>query len=45
VSKDSELEDLKKEMQGIKRQLAEQEAERNAQKQKGPPKQTLPSTP
>jgi hypothetical protein len=45
VSKDSELEDLKKEMQGIKRQLAEQEAERNAQKQIGPSKQTLPSTP
>ena len=45
VSKDSELEDLKKEMQEIKRQLAEQEAELNAQKQKGPSKLTLPSTP
>jgi hypothetical protein len=45
VSKDSELQDLKKELQGIKRQLAEQEAERNAQKQKGPSKQTSPSTP
>jgi hypothetical protein len=45
VAKDSELQDLKKELQGIKRQLAEQEAERNAQKQKGPSKQTSPSTP
>lgn len=45
VAKDSELEGVKKELQEIKRQLAEQEAERNAQKQKGLPKQTLPSSP
>lgn len=45
VSRDSELEDVKKELQEIRRQLAEQEAERNAQKQKGPSKQISPSTP
>jgi len=45
VSRDSELDDLKKELQEIKRQLAEQEADRNAQKQKGPSKQISPATP
>jgi hypothetical protein len=35
-TRDRELDDLKKELQDIKRQLAEQEAERNASKQKPP---------
>ena len=40
-----EWDDMRKELQGLKRQLAEQEAERNAQKQKGASKQKPPSTP
>jgi hypothetical protein len=35
-TRESELDELKKELQDIKRQLAEQEAERNASKQKPP---------
>ena len=38
---------MRKELQDIKRQLAEQEAEQNAQKRNGPPKRTrqcLPNT-
>ena len=37
--------DMRKELQGLKRQLAEQEAERNAQKQSGPSKQQTPLIP
>lgn len=44
-TRERELDELKKELQDIKRQLAEQEAERNAQKQKASPKQKPPSTP
>jgi hypothetical protein len=40
-----EWDDMRKEMQDIKRQLAEQEAERNAQKQIGPFKQKTPAIP
>jgi len=36
--RERELDDMKKELQDIKRRLAEQEAERNAQKQNGPSK-------
>lgn len=43
--RERELDDLRKELQDIKRQLAEQEAERNAQKQKGSSKQKPSSTP
>lgn len=44
-TKESDLDELKKELQDIKRQLAEQEAERNASKQKSSSKQKPPSTP
>jgi hypothetical protein len=44
-TRDRELGELRKELEDIKRQLAEQEAERNAQKQKGSSKQKPPSTP
>jgi hypothetical protein len=37
--------EARKELKDIKRQLAEQEAERNAQKQKGSPEQKPSSTP
>ncbi len=37
--------DTRKELQDLKRQLAEQEAERNAQKHNGPSKQKTPLTP
>jgi len=43
--RDRELDDMRKELQDIKRRLAEQEAERNAQKQNGPPKQKTPAIP
>jgi hypothetical protein len=36
---------MRKELQDLKRQLAEQEAERNAQKQHGPSKQKTPVIP
>jgi hypothetical protein len=44
-TRDRELGELRKELEDIKRQLAEQEADRNAQKQKGSSKQKPPSTP
>jgi len=44
-TRDRELDELKKELQDIKRQLAEQEAERNATKQKSSYNQKPPSTP
>jgi hypothetical protein len=44
-TRERELDEMKKELQDIKRQLAEQEAERNAQKQKGSSKQKPPSSP
>jgi len=40
-----EWNDMKKELQDLKRQLAEQEAERNAQKHNGPSKQKTPVIP
>jgi hypothetical protein len=40
-----EWDEMRKEMQGLKRQLAEQEAERNAQKQNRPSKQKTPVIP
>jgi hypothetical protein len=40
-----EWEDMRKELQSLKRQLAELEVERNAQKQNGPSKQKTPMTP
>ena len=43
-TKDSELSELRKELDDIKRQLAEQEAERNAQKQKNSSKKKQPTT-
>lgn len=43
--RDRELDDMRKELQNIKRQLAEQEVELNAQKQKGSSKQKPPVTP
>lgn len=43
--KERELDDMRKELQDIKRQLAEQEAERNAQKQNGPSKKKMPVSP
>jgi hypothetical protein len=36
---------MRKELQDIKRQLAEQEAEQNAQKQNGPSKKNTPVSP
>jgi len=44
-SRDREFDAMKKELRDIKRQLAEQEAERNAQKHIGPFKQNTPATP
>ena len=44
-TRESDLDELKKELQDIKRQLADQEAERNASKQKSSSKQKPPSTP
>ena len=44
-TRDRELDELKKELQDIKRQLAEQEAERNSTKQKSSYNQKPPSTP
>ena len=44
-TRDRELDEVKKELQDIKRQLAEQEAERNATKQKSPSKEKPASTP
>ncbi|MDN5940869.1 MAG: hypothetical protein L0H94_03210 [Nitrospira sp.] len=44
-SKDREFDDMRKELQDIKRQLAEQNAERNAQKKNGPSKQKTPMIP
>ena len=44
-TRDRELDEVKKELQDIKRQLAEQEAERNATKQKSSSNQKSPSTP
>jgi hypothetical protein len=44
-TREQELDELKKELQDIKRQLAEQEAERNPSKQKSSSKQKPPSTP
>jgi hypothetical protein len=44
-TRDRELDELKKELQDIKRQLAEQEAERNTTKQKSSYNQKPPSTP
>ena len=43
--RERELEDMRKELQDIKRQLAVQEAERNAQKQKEAPKQKPSESP
>ena len=43
--KERELDDMRKELQDIKRQLAEQEAERNVQKQNGPSKKKMPLSP
>jgi Skp family chaperone for outer membrane proteins len=43
--KERELDDRRKELQDIKRQLAEQEAERNVQKQNGPSKKKMPVSP
>jgi hypothetical protein len=40
-----EWDDMKRELQSLKRQLAEQEAERNAQKHNGPSKQRTPVIP
>jgi hypothetical protein len=40
-----EWNDMKKELQDLKRQLAEQEAERNSQKHNGPAKQPLSVVP
>jgi len=40
-----ERDDMRKELQDLKRQLAEQETERNAQKQHGPSKQKTLTTP
>jgi len=40
-----EWDDMRKELQDLKRQLAEQEAERNAQKPNGPSKQKTPVVP
>jgi len=39
------LDDMRKELQKIKRQLTEQEAERNAQKQNGLSKKKTPAVP
>lgn len=44
-TRDRELGELRKELEDIKRQLSEQEAERNAQKQKGSSKQKPLSSP
>jgi hypothetical protein len=44
-TRDRELGELRKELEDIKRQLAEQEAERNAQRQKGSSKQKLQPAP
>lgn len=44
-TRERELDEMKKELQDIKRQLAEQEAERNATKQKSSSKQKPASTP
>lgn len=44
-TRERELDEMKKELQDIKRQLAEQEAERNTQKKKGTSKEKPPSTP
>jgi hypothetical protein len=43
--REREWDDMRKELQDIKRQLAEQEAERNAQKQNGPSKKKPPVIP
>jgi hypothetical protein len=43
--KDREFDDMREELQDIKRQLAEQNGERNAQKQNGPSKQKTPVIP
>jgi len=44
-TRDRELDEMKKELQDIKRQLADQEAERNANKQKSSYKQKPPTPP
>ena len=44
-TKDREFDDMREELQDIKRQLAEQNVERNAQKQNGPSKQKTPVIP
>jgi Skp family chaperone for outer membrane proteins len=41
--KERKLDDMRKELQNIKRQLTEQEAERNAQKQNGLSKKKTPA--
>ncbi|MGH7217535.1 MAG: hypothetical protein ACREIG_09895 [Nitrospiraceae bacterium] len=43
--KERELDDMRKELRDIKRQLAEQEAERNVQQKNGPSKKKIPVAP
>jgi hypothetical protein len=45
TQKDADVEAIRKDSQEIKRKIAEQEPERNAQEQNGSSKQTPPSTP